>query len=151
MNKEIKENSVKNIFIIIKNAIQGKEIRNLYHFSSYKRKYSSLKKNINNNSDRKIFHYSKIKKTPMTSKNNISYDEDLFSKSKIKDNKKKFITTNSKKSISYSNKFKARPCPSFNFMEVKKSNKPLTIGHEPNLHTKKRFYERQRKKSKDLN
>ena len=61
MNKEIKENSVKNIFIIIKNAIQGKEIRNLYHFSSYKRKYSSLKKNINNNSDRKKFHYSKIK------------------------------------------------------------------------------------------
>ena len=85
----------------------------------------------------------------MTTKNNfhiIINDNDDNSFVKNKDKKDYMNITKKLKNNSHS-KFKARPCPSFTYMEVKKSNKPLTIGHEPYLYTKKRFYERENKKN----
>ena len=35
------------------------------------------------------------------------------------------------------------------YMEFKKNNKSLTIGHEPNLYIKKRFYKKENKKNEN--
>ena len=147
MSKKI-ENSVGNIFIIIKNNIKGKDIKTIFHFTPNKRKYSSVKKKDNNN-NLNLLKFTKRKNIPFTTKNNFKIiinnnDDNSFNKSKDKNN---FMNISKKLRNNSQSKFKARPCPTFTYMEVKKSNKPLTIGHEPNLHTKKRFYERESKKN----
>lgn len=149
MSKKI-ENSVENIFIIIKNNIKGKDIKTIFHFTPHKRNYSSIKKN-NNNNNSNLLNVTKRKKIPLTAKNNFKIiinnnNDNSFDKSK---DKKDFMKISNRLRNSSHSKFKARPCPSFTYMEVKKSNKPLTIGHEPNLYTKKRFYERESKKKKN--
>ena len=149
MSKKI-EKSVGNIFIIIKNNIKGKDIKTIFHFTPNKRKYSSVKK-INDDNNLSVLKFKKRKKIPLTTKNNfhiIINDNDDNSFVKNKDKKDYMNITKKLKNNSHS-KFKARPCPSFTYMEVKKSNKPLTIGHEPNLYTKKRFYERENKKNEN--
>lgn len=99
------------------------------------KKVKSTEELILNEFKKHKFKAKPISKSLFSQRSNITY---LF-------RQKKYNQVKENNSNSYCHKFKASPLPSLSVMEVRRSERPLTIAQSPRLRTKERSIRREEK------